>query len=354
MMEKPRWYALVRLLLFVVFSIGAASTLTAGPRSFELLPTDPSSPHLFGEGVISTPGDEAGGVFSPDGDDFYFTKLNPTTTFPRIGLLCVSHWRDGKWSTPEALPFSGKYLDFPPRLSPDGKTMYFGSSRPAPDSKSRVMRIWKAEKMRDRWSEPQPLAAPINLDDHWDWNASVTRDGTLYFTSDRDPSGRPQIYRAQLVNGTYQPPEKLGPEINSEFNEYDPYISPDELLLLFVSAGDGGPPFRHRADTLTGGGFPYARGDIYFSRRVDGKWTTARHIEHGVNTVADEGVPSLTPDGKFLVFASERSPFVIPMPKRIDMAEFEKLVRSTLNGHGNIFTIPVGALDADDATRGRR
>jgi hypothetical protein len=176
----------------------------------------------------------------------------------------------------------------------------------------------------------------------------------MYFTSDRDPSGRPQIFRARLMNGAYQQPEKLEPEINSEFNEYDPYVSGDESLLLFVSAGDGGPPFRHRADTLTGDGFPYARGDIYFSRRVNGKWTQARHVEHGVNSVADEGVPALTPDGKFLVFASERSPFVIPMPKRIDMAEFEKLVRATLNGHGNIFTIPVGALDSADVKRGLR
>ena len=354
MTEKLRCNTFARFLLLALSSIAAAPTAFSGPRSFELLPTDPSGPHVFGDGVISTPGDEAGGVFSPDGNEFYFVKLNPTTTFPRIGLLCVSHWRDGKWTTPESLPFSGKYLDFPPRLSPDGKTMYFASLRPAPDSKSRVMRIWKAEKTPSGWGEPQPLAAPINQEDHWNWNASITNDGTIYFTSDRDPSGRPQIFRARFVRGRYQQPEKMGPEINSEFNDYDPYVNPDESLLLFVSAGDGGPPFRHRADTLTGGGFPYARGDIYFSRRINGKWTQARHAEHGVNSVADEGVPALTPDGKFLIFASERSPFVIPMPKRIDMAEFEKLVRSTLNGHGNIFTIPVGALDDNDAKRGQR
>jgi WD40-like Beta Propeller Repeat len=357
MTDKSRWHVFVRILLLIVASAGVASIALAGPRSFESLPTDASGPHLFGEGVISTPGDEAGGVFSPDGNEFYFVLLNPATTFPRIGLLCVSHWRDGKWSTPEALPFSGKYLDFPPRLSPDGKTMYFGSSRPAPESKARVMRIWKAERKGDAWSEPQPLAAPVNLEDHWDWGGSVTNDGTMYFTSDRDASGRPQIYRARLVNGAYQTPEKLGPEINSEFNEYDPYVNGDESLLLFVSAGEGGPPFRHRADTVTGGGFPYARGDIYFSRRVDGKWTQAKHVERGVNSVADESVPALTPDGKFLIFASERSPFVIPMPKRIDMAEFERLVHSTLNGHGNIYTIPVSALGVsggDAAKRGER
>jgi len=343
---KPR--SLFLLTVCACASAVCAPSLRAGPRSFELLPSDGTGPHLFAEGVISTPGDEAGGVFSPDGREFYFAKLNPTTTFPRIGLLCVSHWSGSKWSEPEALPFSGRSLDFPPRLSPDGKTMYFASSRPAPDSKAHVLRIWKAERATDGWSEPVPLPAPINApEDRWNWGASVTNDGTMYFTSDRDQPGQAQLYVARMSNGVYQKPEKLGPEINSEFNDSDPYVNGDESLLFFVSAGEGGPPFRHRPDTLTGGGFPYARGDIYFSRRVNGKWTPAQHLEHGVNSVADEGTPALTPDEKQLIFFSERSPFVIPMPKRIDMAEFEKLVHSVLNGHGNIYSIPVRALGVE-------
>jgi hypothetical protein len=228
--------------------------------------------------------------------------------------------------------------------------MYFASSRPAPESKAHVLRIWKAERTAGEWSEPVPLPAPINApEDRWNWGASVTNDGTMYFTSDRDQPGRAQLYRARLINGVYQQPEKLGPEINSEFNDSDPYVNGEESLLFFVSTGEGGPPFRHRPDTLIGGGFPYARGDIYFSRRVDGKWTPARHLENGVNSVADEGVPALTPDEKQLIFSSERSPFVIPMPKRIDMAGFERLVHSVLNGHGNIYSIPVRALGVDAA-----
>ena len=222
--------------------------------------------------------------------------------------------------------------------------MYFASSRLPADSKAHVLRIWQVNRTGDGWGEPMPVPAPINSDDRWNWGASVTADGTMYFTSDREEPGRPQIYRSLFVNGAYQLPEKLGPEINSDFNDSDPYISADESLLFFVSAGEGGPPFRHRLDTLTGGGFPYARGDIYMSERVNGRWTQAKHLEHGVNSVADEGTPALTPDGKQLIFSSERSSFVIPMPKRVDMAAFEKLVHSILNGHGNIYSIPVHAL----------
>ena len=169
----------------------------------------------------------------------------------------------------------------------------------------------------------------------------------MYFASDRDQPGRPQIYRAALANGTYRPPEKLGPEINSEFNEFDPYVNADESILLFVSVGEGIPPFRHREDMLYTGGFPYARGDIYMSCRVDGKWTKAVHLGNGVNSVADDSSPALTPDGKFLIFSSERSPFVIPMPHRLSMAEFDRFVHSIMNGHGNIFTFPFAALSGE-------
>jgi hypothetical protein len=350
MKRKTIWLLIPCLCVAAICAPGAQ----AGPRSFELLPTG-DGPHLFAEGVISTPGDEAGGVFSPDGNEFYFALLNPTTTGSRIGLLCVSHWSVGKWSAPEVLPFSGRYLDFLPRLSPDGAAMYFGSSRPAPDSKAHTLRIWKVEKTQGGWGEPTAMPPPINgPEGRWNWGASVTRDGTIYFASDRDQPGRAQIYRARMARGGYEQPEKLGVEINSEFNDYEPYVNGDESLLFFVSAGEGEPPFRHRPDTLYGGGFPYARGDIYVSRRVNGKWTPAQHLEHAVNSVADEGAPSLTPDEKHLIFSSERSPFVIPMAKRIDMAEFDRLVHSTLNGHGNIYSIPMNMLGIDGGARGRK
>jgi hypothetical protein len=344
--RKVAWWP--GLLSLCVLALAGASPSRAGgpePASFEFLPARIDQPRIFAEGVISTPGDEAGGVFSPDGKEFYFAKLNPTTTFARIGLLCVSHWRQGKWTTPEVLPFSGKYLDLPPRLSPDGQTMYFASSRPAPGTKARVLRLWKAQKTNEGWSEPQPLPAPVNApEDRWNWGASATKDGTLYFTSDREQPGRPKIYRSRFVNGAYQEAEKVAAPINSEFNDFDPFVNGDETILFFVAAGDDPAAGHHREGVLYTGGYPYARGDIFVSRMVDGAWTPAKHLEHGVNTVFDEGYPALTPDGKHLVFSSGRSPFSVPVAHRLTMAELEKELHSTLNGGGNIYTIPLDVL----------
>src|SRR5262249_32586090 len=122
-----------------------------------------TSPRLFAEGVISTEDDEINGSFSPDGSEYFFAKVNLSTTFPRLGILCVSRFRHGRWSEPEVLPFSGgQHLDLSPRMSPDGTTMFFSSSRPIPDSAARVLRVWSVKRDSENWGEPHPLPAPVN------------------------------------------------------------------------------------------------------------------------------------------------------------------------------------------------
>lgn len=306
-----------------------------------------AEPRLFAEGIISTEDDEAGGTFSPDGTEFYFVKLNPYTTFPRLGLICVSRYSGGHWTQPEVVPFSGGFLDFPPKLSADGNTMYFSSSRPAPGKTSRVLRVWSVERARSGWGEPHVLPSPVNADDSWNWAPSVTSNGTLYFASNRD--GRTShIYRSRLVNGSYAEVEKLGPQINSEFNESDPYISPDEKILIFSSSAADIVGQADRPETMKGPGVLYARGDLYVSTNRNGTWTPARHLKHNINSVADEGAPSLTPDGKYLFFTSERSPFYSLAPRRMSSDEIERTMHATLNGHGNLFLISRDALDLEE------
>ena len=305
-----------------------------------------AEPRMFAEGIISTVDDEIGGTFSPDGTEFYFSRLVPYTTLPRLGLVCVSHYRDGHWTAPEALPFSGKYLDYPPKFDFTGKKLLFASSRPLPDGTRGGVRIWQVERSASGWDDPQPLPAPVNAPgSYWNADPSESNDGTLYFSSDRGGQDGIHIYRTRLVDGKYSEPEKLGPEINSQFNEFQPYISPDGRTLIFVSTGDQGPPYNHRAEDINTGGKPYLRGDLYISTNRDGKWTPARHLEHGINSFAEEEFPFLTPDGKYFFFSSERSPFTVPVVKRLTYDKLEEELHSPLNGHGNVFFVGVEALE---------
>ena len=333
--------------VFAAWIVAGSETVSSAVS--ETGPADLGSvahPRLFLEGTVSTRDDETGGTFSPDGREFYFVKVAPYTTFPRVGLICVTRFRDGRWTTPESVSFSGRYLDFPPKISPDGKTMFFSSSRPAPGKQAHLIRIWSSTRTDSGWGEPVALPAPVNDEANWNLSPSVTKDGTLYFASTRD-GGHLHIFRSRLVNGSYGPAEKLGAEVNSEFNESDPYVSPDEKILVFAaSASDIGTT--DRKETLKGGGVLYARGDLYMSVGQDGHWSAARHLENGINSTADEGAPSLTPDGRYLFFTSERSPFTVPTAHRLRNAEIESMLHSTLNGHGNIYFVSREALDTSD------
>src|SRR5262249_30846411 len=221
------------------------------------------------------------------------------------------------------------------------------SSRPLADGTRGGIRIWEVERTATGWGEPRPLPPPVNPEGaHWTADPSIADDGTLYFSSDHDGPGTLHIFRSRFVDGTYTEPENLGPEINSEFNDYQPYISPDGKTLIFASAGSGEPPFNHRPQELVGGGKIYPRADLYVSVEQNGKWSPARHLEHNINTVADEEFPFLTPDGRYLFFSSERSPFTVPVAHRLNYKDLESDLHSIWNGHGNVFFVGVEALES--------
>src|ERR1700753_631034 len=90
-----------------------------------LLARPSPEPSLFGEGVISTADDEFGGAFTPDGHTFFFAKKTQSTLRSSTIVICVSTYRNGQWSIPEIAPFSGRYKDFNPAISLDGKRLFF-------------------------------------------------------------------------------------------------------------------------------------------------------------------------------------------------------------------------------------
>jgi len=259
------------------------------------------------------------------------------TTSPPISLICFSELRAGKWTHPEVASFSGTYLDASPCFSPDGKRLFFSSKRPTKSNpNSRDWNVWVVDKIEGDWSDPREFSEPINTAKN-DTNPAIAADGTVYFASDRDSApGYFHIYRAHLTNGKYEQPEKLGPEINSGDAETNPYISSDQKILIFAS---------YRKDNLNGGGNHYDRADLYVSVNRDGHWTPARHLEHGINTTASEGNPTMAPDGKWFYFTSERSTFEVPMKQKLTAATWKDRQQTIENGVGNIYRIPVEALE---------
>lgn len=76
-----------------------------------------SEPTVFAPGVISTGEYESHAAFSPDGKTIYFLKN--TADFNHWTIVS-SHLRNGSWTPPEVVPFSGRYSDADPFVTAHG------------------------------------------------------------------------------------------------------------------------------------------------------------------------------------------------------------------------------------------
>lgn len=290
------------------------------------------APVVFAPGVISTGDFESHPAFTPDGRTLYFLKNNPAFTF---WTILVSRARPGgKWSAPEVAEFSGRYADADPFITADGRRFFFISNRPlagqAPDNFKGDLDIWMMERTEAGWSAPVNLGAPVNSGGN-EWYPTLTRDGTLYFGSDREGGkGLTDLYRCRLVNGKYAEAENLGDAVNTRFNEFEPYIAPDESYLIFMSGRPGGL-----------GGF-----DLYLSYRREGKWTEPKNLGDKINTPAHEYSPSISPDGRYFFYTSGglRGAWDKPPPRRLTYRELESRLHSPQNGLGDIYQVDLDAL----------
>jgi len=241
-------------------------------------------PKIFAEGVLSTGDFESHPAFTPDGRTLYFLKNAPDFSF---WTIVVSNFRNGRWQAPEVAPFSGRYSDADPFITPDGSRLYFISTRPL-DAKAgggpKDLDIWMVERAASGWGEPKNLGVPVNSPGA-EWFPTVASDGTIYFGSDREGGkGRTDIYRARLVGGKYERAENLGEEINTQFNEFEPLIAPDQSFLIFMCGG--------RQDAR--GGF-----DLYLSYNREGRWTKPVNLGDKINSPGNEYSPAISPDGKY-------------------------------------------------------
>jgi Tol biopolymer transport system component len=306
------------ILLLVALSFVSMRGFAPPTRAAE---EKPPQPEMIGEGVISTPDDEFGGSFSPDGQTIYFDK---TVSPHYLYTLCASHLSGGKWSAPEVLSFSGEYRDSDPVLSPDGQTLFFASDRPVHGKPVKAFFIWASKKSAAGWSEPQVLEGSVNSEGSQVF-ASVANNGNLYFTSDR--KGEFDIYRSRLVDGKYQEAEDLGPTINSvTISSLEAFIAADESYLLIGSFG------RQPG---------YGDSDIFISYNQNGSWTTPKNLGPVINTAAREYSPRVTAEGKWLIFTSERGMQTEKRTEPFTYEEFTQKSRSIRNGLGNIYRIPM-------------
>jgi hypothetical protein len=219
------------LIISCLMLIGSGYAQTIHPDS-DLTQTPPGDmPQIFAPGIISLENRfETYPTFSPDGNEMFFSVVNANWS---QGKILHSQKQNNIWSEPDTAIFSNNnYINWESFISPDGNRQFFASNRPS----SLNMDIWMVERTTDStWSDPVRLDNPVNSNAD-DGSACVTNNGTLYFKSRRSGGiGGSWLYRSPLTNGSYSQVESLGNLINTGAQETEPFMAPDESYLIFTS-----------------------------------------------------------------------------------------------------------------------
>ena len=247
---------------------------------------DVADPSIFEPGRISTAGYESHPAFSPDGKLLLFVKSNP-----QFGgwKMYEATRAAGGWSEPRLANFSGEFLDADPQFSPDGRHVYFISTRTAPDKPRKDLDIWVVSRTATGWGTPERLPAPINSEGA-EWFPRIQRDGGLYFGSDRPGGfGATDIYRAVRRRDGWKV-TNLGKPVNSSGDEYELELAPNGKVAILMAARP-----------------PQTSGDLYRTIRNRKGWSEPQLLGPTINGPGLEVGPLITRDGKSLYFSSRRS-----------------------------------------------
>jgi len=288
-----------------------------------------ATPRIFSPDIISTHRNERDFTISPNGSEMFYSMVLPNNT---LSVILYLRFDGYFWSEPLVTRFSGQYSDLEPAYSPDGKKLFFISKRPLNnEDESEDWNIWYIEYSDKGWSAPRPLGPEINTDGN-EYYPSVTTDGTIYFTTQREDSyGGEDLYFSKLKNNVYTTPVNLGESINMQGNEYNAFISPDESYIIFGSYG--------REDGL-------GNGDIYISfRNSDGTWRNSKNMGKGINSDKLDYCPFVTLDQKYLFFTSQRVDQALKITNRKNYGKVIQLADGIENGLGNIFWVEFNPLE---------
>ncbi|MCP3903019.1 MAG: hypothetical protein GY715_05220 [Planctomycetes bacterium] len=174
--------------------------------------------------AVNTQADELGPEPSSDGQALYFYSNRDG------GLggydLWVARRDDGAWRNPVNLgpAVNTDRHEVGPALAPDGRRLYFTSSRPVDDRTPPNFDVFAAPVGADGVGEPTPLEA-LNTE-HNESSPAISPSGDfIYFSSDR-PGGHGgfDVFRARRLGDDYASPRNLGATVNSAANELDPGV----------------------------------------------------------------------------------------------------------------------------------
>lgn len=178
-----------------------------------------------------------------------------------------------------------------PALSADACTLVFESNRPGGQGRRDIWMCTR-DSADQPWGPPVNLGSPVNSSTD-DGEPEISGDAlTLMFQSYYRPRGMGHwdlwASKRDSQGQPWEEPANLGAPVNGPKYQTAPGLSPDRLVLVF---GQGG-----------------ADGDLWIATRAteEAPWTEPLSLGPVVNSRHREWCGSFSPDGRTLLFSSDR------------------------------------------------
>ena len=213
----------------------------SGEQRFNIVIQKEQGPEIFAENLNT---DFIEGPFAIAKDKIFLTKsnvsedgLNPSKERALKLKIFESNQKDGVWVKPTLIKFpSGDYNYCHPTLNKTGDMMIMASDAAGGFGK---MDLYFSYYRNGKWTRPENLGPEINSEGN-DWFPYLHQDQFLYFASDaREESEDLDIYEAEFKNGEFKEVVKLADPINTEYDDFGLSINESGNEILFSSARPG-------------------------------------------------------------------------------------------------------------------
>lgn len=249
------------------------------------------------------------GQYKPASQNFAkFLELNPENELARNGLLSCElgpQWKatPNQYQIKKEALFNSRRSDYSPLLmGEDADQLLLSSTRKESkgDDISGITGVkfgdlfFSKKNEQGKWQSVDVIEGELNTE--YDEGAPcLSPDGkTMYFTrcsSDPDYPRYAEIWKSQRSDASWGKPTKCEITRDTLTSYAHPAVSPDGQWLYFVSDMSGGE-----------GGL-----DIWRTRIVDGDFVGMENVGRPINTAGDEMFPTFRPNGDFY-FSSDGHP----------------------------------------------
>lgn len=254
---------------------------------------------------------------TPDGKTLYFVReghpLNTKGTLASqdIWVSDVSNGIENATATHLGSPFNGQINNAVAGISPDENSMVIKGAYV--NGKYEGLGYSKVTRTKDGWSAPEKLEIEDyeNMSKGKYISAYWTQDGKhmiLSFSESSTDDAQDMYVSFLQEDGKWSRPMSLGKEINTAFGENSPFLASDGKTLYFSSNRGGGE-----------GNY-----DIWMSKRLDDtwkKWSKPENLGKEVNTASFDAYYTIDAQGKYAYMVSGENSKGLEDIIRIELAQ---------------------------------